>query len=137
MTFEGLAKSYFEKAMVRLEVLYFLKEKKAFSDVVREAQEAVELATKGMLRMKGIEPPKYHDVSYLILELRQTFHELQDHEIHELVRISKRLRKERELAFYGDVDFIPTIEYKESDALQAIQETEFVINVAKKIFSIE
>jgi HEPN domain-containing protein len=33
--------------------------------VVREAQELVELALKGMLRAIGIEPPKLHDVETL------------------------------------------------------------------------
>jgi hypothetical protein len=33
------------------------------------------------------------------------------HEVDELAVISKTLRKERELAFYGDLDFIPTDEY--------------------------
>jgi HEPN domain-containing protein len=37
-----------------------------YSDVVREAQEIVELALKGMLRQIGIEPPKWHDVGQLI-----------------------------------------------------------------------
>jgi hypothetical protein len=36
--------------------------------------------------------------------------------------ISKRLRKERELSFYGAEDFIPTEEYDLADAEQAIKD---------------
>ncbi len=46
----------------RLKILVVLLEEDAYSDVVREAQEIVELALKGMLRQAGIEPPKWHDV---------------------------------------------------------------------------
>ncbi|MCL4515015.1 MAG: HEPN domain-containing protein [Firmicutes bacterium] len=46
--------------------------------------------------------------------------------------ISKWLRKERELAFYGDVDFIPTAEYSKEDAERAISDSRFVVEVAEK-----
>lgn len=133
MTFEKLAKSYLEKCIIRLEMINFLFEKKAYSDVIREAQEIVELATKGILRKKGIEPPKYHDVSNLILEYKDKFPELTIQEIEEIIRISKKLRKEQELAFYGDIDFIPTLEYTYNDAKIAMEETKFIVEITKKI----
>lgn len=133
MTFESLANSYLEKSIVRLEMLKFLLEKNAYSDVIREAQETVELATKGILRKKGIDPPKFHDVSYLLLEHKDKFPELSIDQIQEIIRISKKLRKERELAFYGDIDFIPTLEYTYNDAKIAIEETTFIVELAKKI----
>ncbi len=45
----------------------------------------------------------------------------------------KRLRKERELAFYGDIDFIPTEEYTREDAKEAIKDTRMVTEAAKKL----
>ncbi|MBI2914833.1 MAG: HEPN domain-containing protein [Firmicutes bacterium] len=36
-------------------------EEQSYSDVVREAQEIVELCLEGILRYVGIEPPKLHD----------------------------------------------------------------------------
>ncbi|MEN3037846.1 MAG: HEPN domain-containing protein [Candidatus Kryptonium sp.] len=60
MTNSKLAQSYLQKAKVRLEVLYLLFDRKAWSDVVREAQEIVELDLKGMLRQVRIEPSKFH-----------------------------------------------------------------------------
>ena len=65
-----LAQSYLIKAQKRLKILDVLLEEAAYSDVMREAQEIVELAMKGMLRQAGIEPPKWHDVSSLIIEYR-------------------------------------------------------------------
>ncbi|MGQ9858995.1 MAG: HEPN domain-containing protein [Thermodesulfobacteriota bacterium] len=59
--------------MDRLDILDLLHKKSAYSDVPREAQEIVELALKGMLRVVGIEPPKYHDVKGLLLEHRDRF----------------------------------------------------------------
>ncbi len=58
MTNSSLAVSYLKKATDRLAILRVLQQKKAYSDVVREAQEIVELALKGMLRQAGLEPPK-------------------------------------------------------------------------------
>jgi hypothetical protein len=65
-----LAESYLEKATKRLRVLDVLLEEEAFSDVVREAQELVELALKGILRYVGVDPPKWHDVGPIIAEHR-------------------------------------------------------------------
>ena len=45
-----LAQSYLLKAVKRLKVLTLLLDEEAYSDVVREAQELVELALKGVLR---------------------------------------------------------------------------------------
>ena len=47
----------------------------AWSDVVREAQEIVELSLKGMLRQVGNDPPKWHGVGPMLLEYRDRFPE--------------------------------------------------------------
>jgi len=53
MNIPTLAQSYLEKASKRLRILEVLMEEEAYSDVVREAQEIVELALKGVLRSLG------------------------------------------------------------------------------------
>jgi len=68
LTNPDLAKSYLKKATDRLDILELLINKRAYSDVVREAQEIVELALKGMLRAVGVEPPRLHDVGGMLLE---------------------------------------------------------------------
>jgi len=51
MTNLSLAQNYLAKAKSRLKSLRVLQEDKDYSDVVREAQEVVELSLKGMLRL--------------------------------------------------------------------------------------
>ena len=130
MTNTSLAQSYLTKAIKRLRILQVLYEEDAFSDVVREAQEIVELCLKGMLRQVGVEPPHWHDVSPMLVEYRERFPDLVAGQIDKLVEISGWLRKEREFSFYGDIDFIPTEEYSREDALRAIRDAESVVSVA-------
>lgn len=133
MTNKSLAQSYLRKASDRLDVLELLLKKAAYSDVVREAQELVALALKGMLRSIGIEPPKLHDVGGLLLDHRERFPQDIRDQLAELAGISKRLRKERELAFYGDLDFIPTEEYSLEDARKAQQDAQRVLQAARRV----
>lgn len=132
MTKSELARAYLEKASKRRRVLEVLMEENAWSDVVREAQELVELALKGMLREVGVDPPKWHDVGSILLEQARLFPEAIRLLLPELARISKWLRKERELAFYGDTDFIPTEEYSERDAERALNDAVYVLEAARR-----
>jgi len=136
MTNDELAKSYLIKATARLNILHSFIEEEAYSDVVREAQEVVELALKAMLREMGIEPPKWHDVSGLILENRDKLPQKVAANAERLAKISKWLRKERELSFYGDIDFIPTEEYSLEDVQRARRDAQFVVGEAKKVISV-
>ncbi|MGQ9558803.1 MAG: HEPN domain-containing protein [Desulfurispora sp.] len=133
MTNITLAQSYLLKASKRLKILPVLLAEEAYSDVVREAQEIVELATKAMLRQIGVEPPKQHDVGYLLVEYREMLPPEVAAEVHNLARISKWLRKEREFSFYGDLDFIPTEEYTVQDARRAMADAEHTVKLALKM----
>ena len=46
----ALAKDYVSRATIRLDVVDLLYSSESWADVVRESQEAVELALKGLLR---------------------------------------------------------------------------------------
>ena len=116
MTTNELAAGYHRKCVDRLAALEVLHARGAFSDVVRESQELVELALKGMLRWAGIDPPKIHDVGDLLLQFAERFAVVSRGELAALAEASKELRKEREFSFYGDIDFIPTDEYDAEDA---------------------
>jgi HEPN domain-containing protein len=133
MTNKTLAQSYRIKALKRLKILDVLLKEDAFSDVIREAQEIVELALKGMLRQMGIEPPKWHDVSDALLEFADRLPEGVRGQTQQLAEISKWLRKEREFSFYGDIDFIPTEEYDRNDAIRAIRDAEFVCSIMVQV----
>lgn len=133
MTNESLARSYLLKAQKRLKALAVLRDEEAHSDVVREAQELVELALKGMLRAVGIEPPKFHDVGGLLLEHESKFSRDVRERLPRAAAISKRLRRERELAFCGDIDFIPTEEYSAADSERAYDEAAWVVVLAGEV----
>jgi len=122
-----LGKSYVERARGRLPFLRQMQAAGLHADVVRESQEVVELALKGLLRMVGLDPPKEHDVSkFMTRERRRLPQAIRDH-LAEIRRISKRLRRERELAFYGDDDFVPSDEYEADDSGEAIQFAEAIV----------
>jgi HEPN domain-containing protein len=124
----SLAEAYLVKAQKRLKILRVLLDEAAYSDVVREAQEIVELALKGMLRQVGIEPPKWHDVGDMLREYRQRYLTPVAERIDRLAQISSWLRKEREFAFYGDIDFIT-----QADADRAIEDATFVVSTAEAV----
>ncbi|GAB6273396.1 MAG: hypothetical protein STSR0004_02590 [Peptococcaceae bacterium] len=133
MTNRTLAQSYLLKARKRLKVLEVLLKEEAYSDVIREAQELVELALKGILRQVGVEPPKQHDVGYLVIEFKERLPREVAEEAKKIAAISKWLRKEREFSFYGDIDFIPTEEYTLKDAQRAINDANFVLQMTEKV----
>jgi HEPN domain-containing protein len=70
----------------------------------------------------GIDPPKWHDVGDLLVEHGAKLPMLGADERSALAAASKRLRKEREFSFCGDIDFIPTSEYTREDAERAFGE---------------
>lgn len=137
MTTEGLSKSYLVKAKKRLKILEVLFQEEAYSDIVREAQEIVELSLKGLLRHVGIEPPKWHDVSSILNGNKSLLSPNIVKSLPRITRISKWLRKERELAFYGDEDFIPTEEYDAKDAKDAMRDAGFVVKIVTTVVKID
>lgn len=133
MTNLSLAQSYVTKATVRMKALAVLRDEGAHSDVVRKAQEIVELALKGTLRAIGVEPPKFHDVGGLLLEHSGKLPAAVAGQLPRAAGISKRLRRERELSFYGDIDFIPTEEYSDEDARRAFEEASWIVELATEV----
>jgi len=114
-------------------MLAFLHQEEAWSDVVREAQEVVELALKGMLRQVGIEPPHWHDVGQILQQYRGRFDQPVATDIDRLAAASSWLRKEREFSFYGDIDFIPTERYTRGDAERALADADLAVSVAARV----
>lgn len=135
MTGDELARSYLAKAAARRRVLSVLREEGAHSDVVREAQELVELALKAALRLVGIDPPKWHDVGPILREHTAAYPDWFVARIEELATISAWLRREREFAFYGDVDLIPTETYQASDADRAIADALTVYEAVARLLA--
>lgn len=133
MTNEDLALSYLQKSIVRRKALQIYMDGESYSDVVRESQELVELCLKGVLRRLGIDPPKLHDVGNLILDRGELLSSFGNFDLDFIAKESKWLRKERELAMYGDLDFIPSSEYSKKDAERALAAAESALLMAKSV----
>ncbi|ADG05851.1 HEPN domain-containing protein [Kyrpidia tusciae] len=133
---DDLTQAYLQKAEVRLKALEFFRHHGAYSDVVREAQEMVELLLKAVLRAIGAEVPKIHDVGRALMMHKDQLPAAIVDKLDRLRLISKRLRKERELSFYGAEDFVPTEEYDDADARQAIEEATFVYETIRGAFDV-
>lgn len=114
-----LARDYLSRATIRLRSLDVLFEGESWADVVRESQEIVELALKALLRTAGIDPPRVHDVSGVLLAERERMPPDLREDIDGLAEISHRLRRDRELAFYGAEDLTPSGFYSRADAEEA------------------
>ncbi len=115
----ALAADYLRRAAVRLRAVDVLFEGASWADVVRESQEVVELALKGLLRQYGVDAPRIHDVS-------PSLHP----EVPRLAAISRDLRRDRELAFYGAEDLTPSTFYSKDDASRALEGARTVVRLA-------
>lgn len=111
-----LARDYVRRAEVRLRALDVLFDGESWADVVREAQEIVELTLKALLRASGVDPPRIHDVSEVLLAERERLPEGLTSDLDTLAEASRQLRRDRELAFYGAEDLTPTGFYSRADA---------------------
>ncbi len=130
----SLAKSYYGRAKIRAEILNEFMKRKDFADVVREAQEIVELIQKALLMIVGITPPKWHDVSDIIIENIESFPESIRDDLKELRKDSKWLRSHREISFYGTMDLIPEDFYTEREAEKAMNLVKKYLKIADYVF---
>jgi HEPN domain-containing protein len=126
-----LAADYVRRADLRLQALEVLFAGESWADVVREAQEIVELALKGLLRAYGVDPPRIHDVSPVLLAERERLPEPIRAEVERLAEISRDLRRDRELAFYGSEDLTPSSFYARRDAERAREGARVTVGLIK------
>lgn len=130
-----LEDDYYQRAKVRLKAIATLFENEAYADTVRESQEAVELALKALLRVSHIEVPRIHDVSDILLEQKKLLPKSIAGDVEKMAEISRSLRRDRELAFYGSEDLTPSEFYKKKDAQTALRQAQWVVEVLGKVFS--
>lgn len=126
-----LAADYVRRADVRLRAVDVLFEAESWADVVRESQEVVELALKGLLRHFGVEAPRIHDVSDVLIAERDRLPPPLQAEVERLAAISRELRRDRELAFYGAEDLTPSDFYARTDAERARDGARTVVALVK------
>lgn len=123
----SLAQDYIDRARKRLSALAALHKEQAWADVVRESQEVVELALKALLRHFHIEVPRIHDVSGILENEKAKFPAKIQKNIPRYMQISRALRRDRELAFYGSEDLTPNEFYKKADADSAKESAEWLV----------
>ena len=119
---DALAKDYVKRAGSRLKALEVLIGEESWADVVCEAQEIVEITLKGLLRACRIEVPRIHDVSPVLEQNRDRLPASALEALNELTNISRTLRRDRELAFYGSEDLTPSEFYRREDAERAFEQ---------------
>ncbi|OFW07682.1 MAG: hypothetical protein A3H96_02915 [Acidobacteria bacterium RIFCSPLOWO2_02_FULL_67_36] len=124
-----LAADYVRRAAVRVRALDVLFDGQCWADVVRESQEVVELALKGLLRAHGVAPPRIHDMSAVLEAERDRLPETVRRHLERLAAISKELRRDRELAFDGTEDLTPSNFYAKADAERARGAAQFTIGI--------
>ncbi len=133
MVNKKIAESYLKRCEIRKDLLKNYYEKKDFPDVIRESQEVIELLEKAILIYIGITPPKWHDVIDIIIENIDKIPKDLRNDFFAIKEKCKYLRTQREIAFYGDMDFIPEKYYKEKDAKDAMKTVEKLFFLTKKI----
>ncbi len=128
----GLVQDHLKRSEHRLAAVELLYKRKSWADVVRESQEVVELVLKALLRASNIEVPRIHDVSAILEEQEGKLPAQVRGSVSSLVEISRTLRRDRELAFYGSEDLTPSDFYKETDAKKAFDMAKQVFTVVSK-----
>ncbi len=126
-----LAADYITRAGHRLAAVELLFTRQSYADVVRESQELIELCLKAVLRVAKIEVPRTHDVSDILLEFATKLPSSVKPHTTQLAKISKRLRRDRELAYYGSEDLTPSDFYQKEDAKEAFENAKWVYSICR------
>jgi len=131
-----MARTYLEQAEVRLRTARSAYMEQSYAFTVRQSQECVELSLKAALRLYGVEYPRGHDVSQILLRVKERFPRWFADEIEKLAEISAELAKWRGPSMYGDEERgIPPSElFGKEHAGSAMKDAEFVYRVCRKLF---
>jgi len=87
---------------------------------------------RSYFRSINIEVPRVHDVSGALLENKDRLNGSVLKNLKKIVLISKALRRDRELAFYGTEDLTPSTFYTEEEANEAVERAKFVFQAVKE-----
>lgn len=130
-----LARDYITRAGHRVAAVEVLFEKQSYADVIRETQELVELSLKGLLRLANIEVPRLHDVGPILVDSKERLPMQVRPHVETLAKISKGMRRDRELSFYGSEDLTPMDFYTLEDAKQALEDARWVQSICQALIS--
>ncbi len=96
---------------------------------MRECQEACELALKSLIREAGHAVPMTHDVSTKLREIAVDLAPKARASLDRICEISKQLRRDREIAFYGSEDITPSEFFEKKDAQTALSQLDEVLAI--------
>jgi HEPN domain-containing protein len=132
MTSRAMAQAYVRAARVILGEAEGHQTRGIWHLAVRRCQESVEMALKAVLRAAGVEVPRVHDVGAFLREHAERLPKEVTAHLDRLVSVSRRLRAERETAFYGDEEVGLPAErlYIAGDAEQALADARWVLALA-------
>jgi hypothetical protein len=96
-----LAEDYIRKAKRYLREAENACSEGDFASTIRRSQECIELSVKSVLRAVGIEFPKEHDVSEVLLELNVDMPTWFKDKVPEIARIMREITPKRGISMYG------------------------------------
>jgi HEPN domain-containing protein len=128
-----------DRASLILEEALHLRSRGAWKLVVRRCQESVEIALKAALIWAGLDVPRVHDVGPVLQQHRERFPAHFQAMIGRLASISRALRAEREISFYGDEQsgVPPEALYTTEDADEAIGRAQTVLEACRKLVDVD
>ncbi len=132
-----MALDYLGRAEKTLEEARNAVEYEVYSLAVRRSQETVELSLKAALRYLAIEYPRDHDVSDILLTVKETrplpnwFNE----RIEFMASVSSDLARKRGPAFYGDErTFTPASQlFTKEDGFRVLSDAEEIFKLCKEL----
>lgn len=130
-----MAADYLEEADVSLKQAGLVLKVGRSNTAVRRSQDCVEFSAKALLRLVGIEYPREHEVSDVLLSALDRFPERFRTGVKEIADTSATLLPKRGLATYGDERMlIPAGKiFTRKDALGAIEKAHKVLEGAKAL----
>jgi HEPN domain-containing protein len=137
LNFRDLAKGYLRQAEARRDDAVGALADGNHAYALRLSQECVELCVKAALRFVGVEYPKQHEVSGLLVDLKARFPEWFAAEVPFIREASVSLFKKRELAFYGgeDIALPPDSVIDKDDGRKAVEAAERVFAACERLMA--
>jgi HEPN domain-containing protein len=130
-----LARDFMARATSRLNSAKVATGRKEYPDVVRYSQECVEFSLKACLRFVGVEYPREHDVSDVLLEVADSFPKWFRNRVEELAGISRNLAVLRGPSTYGEEErgVPPSKLFGQREASAALADAKTVFGSCSKL----
>lgn len=134
MRTDVLARDYLRRAKSRLIDAESALGRGDYPETVRYSQECVELSLKACLRAVGVDYPKVHDVSDVLLANSSKFPSWFAKELGRVVEVSRYLAELRSPSMYGveTLGKTPSELFGRDDAARALGDARFVHEIAEK-----